>query len=626
MRYISTTTSSASLYLLFLIFGHLPGFSQTGTGAEPIRYLGGVYVDQDVHDGRLRPAVGVESYQVLRVNRTHADVGDGFGWTYAHAPMLAYWKGKFYLEYLSNPIGEHEPPGQTLVMTSVDGRHWSMPQVVFPPYKPPEGVEAPMPPKSTGYMMHQRMGFYVAPNGRLLVSAFYGHAPNPFGRGGIGRVVREIHEGGSFGPIHFIRHNAGTLWNEANTAYPLYTRSSDQGFREACEALLANKLMIEQWRDEDREAKLAMPGRCSSLSFFHRADGKVVGVCKNALTAISEDEGNSWSEAVRAPTLITNNAKVWGERTADGAYALVYNPVHFGSHRWPLAVSTSRDGTIFDTLNIVNGEVAPRRFLGRAKDFGTQYIRGIAEGNGDPGDKAMWLTYSMNKEDIWVSRVPVPIRDRVDNPVNDNFDGMKTGGQIVDWNVYSPRWAAVSVAALPSTSDKSLELKDKDPYDYARAVRVFPESKAATVRCKVMPKQKGADGLELEITDRYGNRPVRVAFANDGWIKATNGSAAARLQTYKENTWYELEIAVNIKGASDSHYAVSINGKLVLAEADLAEAVLSVERLSIRTGPYRNEPTRRLDRYDPKLKDLPDADEPVAEAVYYVDAVSVVPR
>ena len=145
-----------------------------------------------------------------------------------------------------------------------------------------------MTPKSTGYMMHQRMGFFVAPNGRLIVSAFYGHAPNPFGRGGIGRVVREIREDGSFGPIHFIRYNAGTPWNEANTAYPLYTRSSDAGFRAACDALLANKLMIEQWRDEDRDAELALPGRCSSLSFFHRADGKIVGVCKNAYTAISD--------------------------------------------------------------------------------------------------------------------------------------------------------------------------------------------------------------------------------------------------------------------------------------------------------------------------------------------------
>ena len=52
-------------------------------------------------------------------------------------------------------------------------------------------------------MMHQRMGFYIALDDRLLVLAFYGHAPNPFGPGGIGRVVREIYKDGSFGPDLF---------------------------------------------------------------------------------------------------------------------------------------------------------------------------------------------------------------------------------------------------------------------------------------------------------------------------------------------------------------------------------------------------------------------------------------
>jgi hypothetical protein len=61
----------------------------------------------------------------------------------------------------------------------------------------------------------------------------------------------------------------------------------------------------------------------------------------------------------------------------------------------------------------------------------------------------------------------------------------------------------------------------------------------------------------------------------------------------------------------------------VLAGAAFAEAAETVERLSFRTGPYRNEPTRQLDRYDPSLKDLPGADDPVKEAQYFIDQVSV---
>ena len=106
--------------------------TQPGGPDEPVRVLAGA-IDLDVHDGRLR-AVGVENIQVMRANRTHPEMADGYGWTYSHAPMLAYWHDKFYLQYLSNPFGEHLPPGQTLVATSSDGRNWDMPKQVFPIY------------------------------------------------------------------------------------------------------------------------------------------------------------------------------------------------------------------------------------------------------------------------------------------------------------------------------------------------------------------------------------------------------------------------------------------------------------------------------------------------------------
>ncbi len=585
----------------------MPALAQTGSAAEPVRYLGGVYVDQEVHDGRLRPAVGVESYQVMRANRSRPGLGDGFGWTYNHAAMLAHWRGRFYLQYLSNPVGEHEPPGQTLLVTSADGRQWGKPRVAFPPYPPPAGADQALPPKTTGYMMHQRMGFFVAPNGRLLTVAFYGFAPDPFGQGGIGRVVREIRADGSFGPIHFLRYNTGTRWDEGNTAFPFYKRSPDADFVAACDALLADRLMTAQWRDEDPNAGDAMPGPCSAVSYYHRADGKVVGVCKNAMTTITKDHGRTWSKPVRAPTLITNNAKIWGQRTSDGQYALVYNPVLFGSHRWPLAISTGSDGTIFDTLLGVNGEVPPRRFIGKSKDFGAQYMRGIAEGNGDPGDGALWVVYSVNKEDIWISRIPVPVLDGVQQ-------GM--GG----WNVYSPLWAPVR------QTGRELELRDKDPYDYGRAVRVFPESKAARLRFRVKAGSVGRDGMEVEVTDRYGNRPIRLVFATDGWLRAMDGGKTVGLRRYRTGEWMDLALDVRTAGSDHGRFSLSAGGKVLLADAQFAEAVRSVERVSFRTGAYRNQPDRRLDRYDPRLKDLEGADVPVAESVFHVSDVRLEPR
>ena len=53
--------------------------------------------------------------------------------------------------------------------------------------------------------------------------------------------------------------------------------------------------------------------------------------------------------------------------------------------------------------------------------------------------------------------------------MNDTFDD----GVIRDWNIYTGQWAQVRVV------NKSLELTDRDPYDYARAQRVFEEGKSA---------------------------------------------------------------------------------------------------------------------------------------------------
>ncbi|MGH9664889.1 MAG: hypothetical protein ACRD9L_10740, partial [Bryobacteraceae bacterium] len=206
--------AAAAVALAWSVGAH----AQTGSGAEPVRYMGGVPINLYAPEGNLRPAIGVENRQVFRANRTHPEMADGFGWTYNHAPMLAYWNGKFYLEYLSDPVGEQRMPGQTLLITSSDGRAWSKPAVVFPVYGLKDGKQA---------IMHQRMGFYVTPEGRLLVLAFYGHDPSPFNMGGIGRVVREAHKDGTFGPIYFIRYNRHAGWNETNTSYPFYKTSPD---------------------------------------------------------------------------------------------------------------------------------------------------------------------------------------------------------------------------------------------------------------------------------------------------------------------------------------------------------------------------------------------------------------
>ena len=211
-----------------------------GMNAEDlIHYTGTKLSNPNRHDGGLTPAVGVHNIQTMRANRRYDLYSpNDNGWTYNHQPMMAYWNGKFYMHYLSNPVDEHVGGGRTLLQTSEDGYNWSAPQILFPVYPVPDGFKKEgMEQTASGQdaVMHQRVGFYVSKSGKLLAIGNYGialhHKDDPNDGNGIGRVVREINPDGTFGPIYFIYYNHD--FNEKNTLYPNYKKSKDKAFREA---------------------------------------------------------------------------------------------------------------------------------------------------------------------------------------------------------------------------------------------------------------------------------------------------------------------------------------------------------------------------------------------------------
>ena len=80
-------------------------------------------------------------------------------------------EGFFWCQYLSTPMGEHSDPGITFLVKSRDGINWEKPKVVFPVYFFYEKSEKYVDVKNQ--IMHQRMGFYIAPNGKFLVFGHY---------------------------------------------------------------------------------------------------------------------------------------------------------------------------------------------------------------------------------------------------------------------------------------------------------------------------------------------------------------------------------------------------------------------------------------------------------------------
>ena len=623
--------------------------SLEATKDEPVKYIGTLTPDKHFNDGLLPHPVGVHHFQIMRANRSHPPErgeGESQGWTYNHQPYLAYWNNKFYCQYLSNLYHEHGTPGRTLLMSSVDGIQWSEPIVIFPQYSLPEiKTDKYTIPAGTKAVMHQRMGFYVAPNGRLLTSGFYGfcastrHSPNA--GNGLGRVVREIYGDGTLGPIYFIRYNRHAGWNETNTNFPFYMKSSDAGFIEACDALLADKLVTLQWWEEDRakdgfyvidpgdvenadyfsDKVVTSRGAGKAFSFYERPDGLVVGLWKNQYAAISADRGRSWTKISQNPTLLTSGAKTWGQRTDDDRYAIVHNQSATMRNRFPMSVLVSDDGHIYEHLYALSGEVPPTRFQGCHKNPGLQYFRGIIPGNGNPPGDQMWIVHSMNKEDIWIARIEVPITGQVQNHVDENFDDNASINELKSWNIYMPIWAPVSIVQDPVSGTRCLELRDEDPYDYARVERIFPECKKVTIQFQLNPVTVTRGyALDIEVQDQRGGRPMRLRI-DENTLGVDHRDTEEKLVSFKTNQWHDLMLVMDCEKKS---FDLTVDGVKEYTGVEFQEEVTSLQRIVIRTGPYRDHVPAGVLEGQPNCtgilsEDLPGADEKVPPCVYWLD-------
>ena len=584
---------------------------------EYVRYVGHERIIRQRHDGGLRPAIGSVCRKVLRANRSAPLPGDTGGWTYNHQPYLAWWKGRYLLHYLSSPVAEHEAESRTMLMTSPDGVAWSEPVVLFPPLVLPDGKTS---------VMHQRMGFYTSTSDRLLALGFYGTpCPSPWpdkwdmpndGQG-LGRVVREIQTDGRFGPIHVIRRNLHAPWREEELPFPRYDQSEDGGFVSACAELLADKLMTQQWWEEDRsEDGFYTQSGGKAFCWYHRADGKTVGLWKWSKVALSGDEGRSWGPMLDMPTLVMAGAKVWGQRMTDGRYALVYNPTRDNGYRWPLAIATGADGQTFDRMACVHGRVSPRKYSGFCKDWGPQYVRGIEEGNGTPPDGAVWLTYSMNKEDLWVTRVPVPVRTEASGPVQDDFEAPRPEEALRDWNLYTGPWASAGVETENGADgNRCLVLRDRDPYEDAEAIRIFETADVIRIRFRIKAGQMQDGMLEMRVLNACGDTAALLGVDHHGLLHVNKGADRRVCSRLVSSHWMMVEWRIDCR--KGTHH-LTLDDAVLADNLPLMTDMADVERISFRTGFDLGQPSLESTNHM-FLPDLPHAGLTVTEAVFLLD-------
>lgn len=562
---------------------------QAHTGPERhsrrIHYTGRELSNPMRHDGALTPVVGAHNIQTLRACREKPDAASGYGWTYNHQPMMAHYAGRFYIHYLQDPESEHVPPSRTLMQCSTDGYRWSRPVVLFPEYPVPEGFAKQGQAQKAHNLkaiMHQRVGFYLTKDGStLLATGNYGIAlhpkDDPNDGNGIGRVVRRIMPDGRLGDIYFIYYNHD--FNPGNTIFPHYSKAP-KAVREACRELLSRPRQLMQWAEEaDRGDTIVPLGKAyKAYCDYTLPDGSIACLWKHALTSVSRDGGRTWAGPVeRAEGFVNSNAKIWGQRLADGSYATVYNP---SEYRWPLAMSLSADGLEYTTLNLVCGEVPPMRYGGNYKSYGPQYVRGIQEGNGTPPDGHLWLTYSMNKEDIWVARVPVPVQTKATAHAQSRFAEVRALAELTDWNIYSPAMARVEVGG------GRLTMHDSNPFDYARIERKIPETRRLTAEFAITPRQNSHGTLQVEFLDRHGTPCSRITFTPEGSITLKGGARYKELARYEPGQTCRFRVCISVE---DRLAEVWIDGKK-RGQRMLLAPVEAVERVMMRTGTERTQP------------------------------------
>ena len=604
---------------------------------DRIHYTGTELSIPQRHDGGLSPVVGVHNIQTMRANREKPSQANGDGWTYNHQSMLAYWHGSFYMHYLCDPVDEHVPPSRTMLQTSADGYQWTDPVILFPEYPVPDGYTKPgREDKAQGLVAiaHQRVGWYVAKDGTLLAMGNYGVAldkkDDPNDGNGIGRVVREIKADGSMGEVFFIYVNSsykpyiktkavkatarldhnivrgeGTCNEDYKIPFRMYTKAP-KNVRKACEEILANPRYRMQWVEEaDRNDPLIPLNKAyKAYCDYTLPDGRIASLWKHALTSISSDGGLTWEQPVeRAKGFVNSNAKIWGQRLSDGTYATVYNPSEF---RWPMAISLSKDGLEYTTLNLVCGEITRMRYGGNYKSNGPQYIRGIQEGNGTPEDGDMWLTYSMNKEDMWVSRVPVPVQTVAHDHANNDFSKHKTIAELTDWNIYSPVMARVGL------DGKWLTMEDSDPFDLARIERKIPASKELTVEFDLKAGQNNHGLLQIEFLDENGTACSRIEMTDQGQMRCKGGARYGGLGNYEPGKEYHVKAVLSVKNRL---IQVFVNGKKAGQRIFFAP-VAAIERVMFRTGGERTFPT--IDTEADWYGTLEDAGRSDKEATYAI--------
>lgn len=340
---------------------------------------------------------------------------------YSHHARLTFHDGRFYVMWSNHPKGEDAPGQFVRFSVSRDGTTWSEPRRLFPPYGEIGGFHQVGPYGfAAGWVVHDGRlygfmqmlhftGFANSDRTSLKDREDRDHTLRVLEHVGMfARTVDGPEDVAMLGPILRLS-GAGDLTASEPLAREL--AETNDSLRSTATALSA---AIAAGTPAGERTAVDTRRPCEPV-FYRARDGRHVCLLRDdeyshrMYVSVSSD-GTTWPPA--QPTDIPDSPSLSDVVTLDdGTVLLIGNQMaprvdnpreisHYG--RDPLMVSVSADGHLFTRAYALRcGRQAFRVPRVQGRGGGGQYPSGIVH------DGRLHVAYSMGKEDIWITSVPL---------------------------------------------------------------------------------------------------------------------------------------------------------------------------------------------------------------------------
>ncbi len=313
-----------------------------------------------------------------------------------HHPAIIHHDGLYFATWSTGAKDEDASGQRVVYATSRDGRSWSNPAALA------DGVSG---------RTFTPCGFWVRDNALFALASLRSARGNPTAYESNPLIAYRWnpmttafeHEG--IVVDNFFAHDAPLPMPDGR--WLMFGKSARAGLPDYSMAV-AQRSPPHEWS----LSKLPRTDTPHDITWYTLSNDELVaieaygqGSDRRLATLHSTDGGNRWSER-----LITNlpdgDSRLHALKLSNGRYVILNNP-NLARYRIPLSIAVSKDGVHYDRIANVRVEQTNKRYSGHAKAPGYQYARAIESAG------SVWVIYSVNKEDIELSIIPLEELDNL---------------------------------------------------------------------------------------------------------------------------------------------------------------------------------------------------------------------